>query len=95
MNDPRYEDQRYAGHYHGAILASIPGFGQVYDCGNCGNLHLQIGPMNLTLEPKAYMQLVDLVSTSAANFELWLQQKSGHASDADAEQQADHTQDFS
>ena len=65
-------------HYTGAILSHIEGFGQVYDCGNCGNLHVQIGPMNLTLEPRAYMQLVDMISTSAANFETWMQQKSVH-----------------
>ena len=61
--------------YNGVSLASIEGFGQVYDCGNCGNLHVQIGPMSITLDPHAYMQLVDLMSTSAANFELWMQRR--------------------
>lgn len=56
----------------GVILAYTEGFGQVYDCGNCGNIHVQVGPVSLTLDPKAYMQLVEMISTSAANFELWL-----------------------
>ena len=81
----------HEGHYHGAVLASINGFGQVYDCGNCGNLHVQIGPMNLTLEPQAYMQLVDMISTSAANFELWLQQRNSPA--LEREREPDHLQD--
>jgi hypothetical protein len=59
----------------GALLASIDGFGQVFDCGGCGNVHLQVGPVSLTLAPDAYMQLVAMVSTSAANFELWLHQR--------------------
>ena len=61
---------------YGVCLAALEGLGQVYDCGSCGNIHIQVGPVNLALEPKAYMQLVDMISTSAANFELWLQQKS-------------------
>lgn len=57
---------------NGVTLAGIEGFGQVFDCGSCGNIHLQVGPMTMTLDPSAYMKLVDMVSTSAANFELWL-----------------------
>ena len=62
---------------HGVCLAAMNEFGQVYDCGSCGNIHVQVGPVNITLEPKAYMQLVAMISTSAANFESWMQQKSG------------------
>lgn len=60
-------------HKYGTTLAAIDNFGQVFDCGSCGNIHFQIGPMTMTLTPHAYMQLVDMVSTSAANFETWLQ----------------------
>ncbi len=61
----------------GVCLAAREGLGQVYDCGSCGNIHVQIGPVNITLEPKAYMQFVDMISLSAANFEVWLQARMG------------------
>lgn len=61
----------------GVCLAAVDDFGQVYDCGSCGNVHVQVGPVTITLDPKAYMQFVAMISTSAANFEMWLQQKSG------------------
>ncbi|MGC4052403.1 MAG: hypothetical protein QM757_23985 [Paludibaculum sp.] len=54
------------------VLAEIPGFGRIYDCGGCGNLHLSVGPVSLTLTPEAYMQLAALLNTSAAQFELLL-----------------------
>jgi hypothetical protein len=54
------------------MLAEIPGFGRIFDCGTCGNLHLSVGPVSLTLSTDAYMQLVALLNTSAANFELWM-----------------------
>lgn len=62
------------------LLADIPNFGRVFDCGACGNIHLSVGPVSLTLAPDAYMQLVTLIHTSAANFETWLQnrQSSSH-----------------
>ena len=56
----------------GFVLADIPGFGRVADCGRCGNLHVSVGPVSLTLAPDAYMQLVALLNTSAANFETWM-----------------------
>lgn len=52
------------------ILADFAGFGRIYECWDCPNIHLQVGPVNITLARGAYMQLVDLVNTSAANFEL-------------------------
>jgi hypothetical protein len=55
------------------VLAEAEGFGRVYDCGHCGNVHVAIGPVSLTLTPDAYMQLVEMMNTSAANFELWMQ----------------------
>ncbi len=67
-----------------AILAEIPSFGRVYDCGACGCIHLQIGAVSLTLSPEAYMQVVAMVNTSAANFELWFEQSRG---DGDGEEE--------
>ena len=52
-----------------SILAEIEGLGRIYNCGNCSHIHFQLGPMSLTLTVGAYMQLVDMVNTSAANFE--------------------------
>jgi hypothetical protein len=57
----------------GMVLASIQGLGSVYDCGNCGNIHLQIGAVNITLMLEDYMHLVAMISTSAANLEPWLE----------------------
>lgn len=57
------------------FLAEIPGFGRIFDCGNCGLLHLTVGPVSLTLTPEAYMQLVAMLNTSAAHFESWMQAK--------------------
>lgn len=59
------------------VLASIPNFGQVFDCGECGNIHLAVGPVTLTLAPEAYMDLVALLNTSASNFETWMQERMG------------------
>ena len=52
-----------------AVLANIDNFGKIYRCGNCDHMHLQVGPVVLLLTVEAYMQLVDLVNTSASNFE--------------------------
>lgn len=52
------------------ILADIPTFGRIYRCCNCPNIHLQVGPVSIALTREAYMQLVELVTSSAANFEL-------------------------
>ncbi len=59
----------------GYVLAEIPNFGRVFDCGNCGAIHVTVGPVSLTLDPEAYMQVVALLNTSAANFELWLDKR--------------------
>ena len=58
---------------NGYLLADIPGFGRVFDCGNCGQLHVSVGPVSLTLSVESYIQLVALLNTSAANFESWVQ----------------------
>jgi hypothetical protein len=51
------------------ILSKKDHFGSLYLCGK-GCFHLQVGRMNLALSPDEYMELVDLVDKSAANFEL-------------------------
>lgn len=59
----------------GCVLAELPKFGRVEDCGECENIHVRVGPVSLSLTPDAYMQLVTLIHTSAANFETWLQEQ--------------------
>jgi hypothetical protein len=51
-----------------AVLANIEDFGRIYRCSDCDNIHLQVGPVNVSLSVEAYMQLVALVNTSASNF---------------------------
>jgi len=57
------------------LLAEIPDFGCVYDCGECGCIHVRVGPLSVRFSPQAYMQLVALIHTSAANFETWLHER--------------------
>ena len=57
------------------ILADIEGFGRIYECWDCPSIHLQVGPVNISFAKEAYMQLVALVNTSAANFELSIQKE--------------------
>jgi hypothetical protein len=54
---------------HAKVLASIENFGKIYRCGNCDNIHVQIGAVSVLISVDAYMQLVALVNTSASNFE--------------------------
>ena len=54
------------------VLAEHPGLGRVWDCGECGNIHVSVGPVTLRLDPPAYLQLVAMLNASAANFETWL-----------------------
>ena len=51
-----------------SILADRENFGRVYDC-ECGSIHVQVGPVNVTFSIDGYMDFVDLINTSAANFE--------------------------
>lgn len=60
---------------HGYMLAEISQFGCVFDCGNCGNIHVTIGPVSLMLAPGDYMKLVTMIHSSAAGFETWLEAK--------------------
>lgn len=55
------------------ILADSPGFGRVYDCGDCVCIHFQVGAVSITFVPDAYMKLVAMVNTSAAALETWIQ----------------------
>ena len=54
------------------VLADRPDFGRVYDC-ECGSIHVQVGPINVAFSVNGYMEFVDLINTSAANFETVLQ----------------------
>jgi hypothetical protein len=49
-------------------LAEREHFGRVFTCAH-GCVHVQIGPVTLSLSPDDYMQFVDLINTSAAHFE--------------------------
>jgi hypothetical protein len=69
---------------NGMCLASQDGFGQVYDCGSCGNIHVCVGPVSLSLSPPAYLDLVAMLSTSAANFEMWMERRKALDSDSEA-----------
>ena len=42
------------------VLADAPRFGSAFGCGECGNIHLKAGPFDLTLAPKAYLELVSV-----------------------------------
>lgn len=59
------------------ILASIENFGRIYRCGDCDNIHMQVGPVTVLLSLEAYMEFVTLVNTSAANFESTLARSCG------------------
>ncbi len=65
----------------GVLLAEIPDFGRVYDCGSCGNLHITVGPVTLTLMPEAYQQFVLLMHASAVSYETGIQQENGSVPD--------------
>jgi hypothetical protein len=49
-------------------LAEHKGFGKIYQC-ECGSIHVQAGPVSITFSTAGYMQFVEMVHTSAANFE--------------------------
>lgn len=61
------------------LLAEEPGLGRVWDCGECGNIHVSIGPVTVCLDPAAYVNLVAMLNASAANFEEWIQYKQNGA----------------
>jgi hypothetical protein len=51
------------------LLAIKNGFGSVFRCGN-GCLHLSVGRVAIAMNTEEYYELVDMINTSAANFEL-------------------------
>lgn len=51
------------------MLAAKNSFGSIYQCAE-GCFHLQLGPVNIRLTEEAYFDLVDMVHTSAANYEV-------------------------
>ena len=50
------------------ILAEEEGLGRVTKC-DCGAIHVQVGPVNVTFSPDAFVQFVGLVNASLPNFE--------------------------
>jgi hypothetical protein len=61
------------------ILANIENFGRIYRCGDCDNIHVQVGPVTVLLSIEAFMEFVTLVNTSAANFESAITRTCGDA----------------
>lgn len=57
------------------LLAEVSTLGRIYECGPCGYIHLQLGPVNITLSKESYLELVEMVNRSAANYELMLEDK--------------------
>jgi hypothetical protein len=75
------------------VLAEVPNFGRVYDCGGCGGIHVTVGPVSITFTPEAYLQFVAMMHASAANFESWLGEQRGD-SEPDESTAADSFRDF-
>ena len=59
------------------ILADSAGFGRVYDCGDCGCIHMRVGAISIMFTPDTYMKLVAMVNASGASMETWIQSQSG------------------
>ena len=51
------------------LLALKNGFGSVFRCDN-GCLHVSVGRVAIAMNVEEYYELVDMINTSAANFEL-------------------------
>ena len=51
------------------LLALKNGFGSVFRCDN-GCLHISVGRVAIAMNVDEYYELVDMINTSAANFEL-------------------------
>jgi hypothetical protein len=64
------------------LLALKNGFGSIFRCGS-GCLHLNVGRVAIAMNVEEYYELVDMINTSAANFEL---HRFGSEADSDAEQ---------
>ena len=72
------------------ILAERRGLGRVWFC-KCGAIHLTVGPVTVNLDAASYMCLVEMVNTSAANFEMLMQARTGGATSLE-EDGEDHRQ---
>lgn len=48
------------------ILAHEPGFGHIFMCPDCDNIHVQLGFVNLTLDADAFSRFAVLVNRAAA-----------------------------
>lgn len=58
------------------ILAEHSGFGRISLCG-CGAVQLNVGPVTLSLEPAAFLQMVSLVR--AATEQLYVMRDAGRS----------------
>lgn len=54
-------------------LAHNPRIGCVFRCPDCDMIHLVLGSTNLQVTPDAFLEVVDLISRAAANFESMLE----------------------
>ena len=50
-------------HEMNVILADLPGLGRVRLC-ECNSVHVSIGPVTINLEPTAFQQLADLMTSA-------------------------------
>lgn len=66
-------------------LAATPGVGRVYECGNCAGIHVQVGALSITLTRTAYLQIVEMLNRSAANFELLMERRCRRGNDCSFE----------
>jgi hypothetical protein len=64
------------------LLALKNGFGSIFRCGS-GCLHLNVGRVAIAMNVEEYYELVDMINTSAANFEL---HRFGSEADSGSEQ---------
>ena len=58
------------------LLALKNGFGSVFRCG-AGCLHVNVGRVAIAMNVEEYYELVDMINTSAANFELHRTRQAG------------------
>lgn len=55
-------------------LAHNPRIGSsIFRCPDCDRIHLVLGSTNLQLNPDTFLEVVDLISRAAANFELMME----------------------
>jgi hypothetical protein len=54
-------------------LAHNPRIGCIFRCPDCDQIHLVLGSTNLQVNPDTFLEVVDLISRAAANFESMLE----------------------